>query len=251
MKRQYLINGFVIYLLTVCGCTRAPELTKFHPPVFVRIPAGSFISGDPSDAMSLPGKQRSMPVYYMTRNEITVEQYINYANDQHLMLTNHPQVQTVGSHNQSKKGWEKEPVTHVSFDDAEQYSIWLSEKMDKTVALPTEYEWEYAARAGFAQAPYPWGWGSPAGRAVWQTSSAHPVGEYSPNGFDLFDMSGNVSEWCVSDAAINERGGVVRGGAWSETMPEYLTVYKRIILPEEYHGADVGFRVVLRTDGKK
>ncbi len=247
MKRQHLFLGFIIYLLASYGCAPVPDqANRSCELIFERIPAGPFFSGDLSDPASLPGTQAVMSVYAMSRYEVTVEHYVDYANQSQVSLTNHPQIKSIGTVYQPRRGQAKCPITHVSFNDAKKYCAWLSKKSGKPMALPTELEWEYAARAGLVQAPYPWGWGSPAKRAVWRTPAACPVGGYPPNGFGLYDMSGNVSEWCVfSDVEGNERG-VVRGGAWSEKMPEYLTVYKRILLPATYKGADVGFRVVKR-----
>jgi formylglycine-generating enzyme len=117
----------------------------------------------------------------------------------------------------SVHGRERHPVTHVSYDDAVAYATWLGRR------LPTEAEWEYAARGGLDGAVYAWGdTFSPGGRLlanVWQGAfpwrmarwdrffGTSPVGSFPPNGYGLYDMTGNVWEW-TADPFVGRRSGL-------------------------------------------
>ena len=111
------------------------------------------------------------------------------------------------------------PVINVSWHEAQAYVAWLAEESGKAYRLPTEEEWEYAARGG-REARYPWGDAAPAGRAncgecgdPFSNRSTAPVGSYEANGFGLYDMAGNVWQW-VADQGADEAARVVRGGSW-------------------------------------
>jgi formylglycine-generating enzyme required for sulfatase activity len=171
------------------------------------------------------------------------------------------------------------PVTFVSWNDAVAYCEWLSAFSGKPYRLPTEAEWEYAAGNGSKHTEYSWGNGLPQGKkggniydltkmSVHPTSAfsinytdgfvyASPVGFFSPNELGLFDMSGNVGEWC-SDwyfevYAVQETRDpkgptegvyrVIRGGTWNQRLYRSKTVYREAERPL-IHNAGLGFRIV-------
>jgi formylglycine-generating enzyme required for sulfatase activity len=163
------------------------------------------------------------------------------------------------------EGRDRHPVTLIGIDDAMSYCGWLASRTGKPVRLPTEAEWEKAARGGLEGKRYPWG-------EALDPACAHflpqaglkaergtaEVGSYPPNGFDLFDMSGNVWEW-VSDwhapnyyaraQYLNPQGPegglmrIVRGGAWVNADGKYLRCAYRHKVPPDSYAYSIGFRV--------
>jgi len=104
------------------------------------------------------------------------------------------------------RGWGRgrRPVINVSWNDAKAFAKWLSRKTGRTFRLPTEAEWEYACRSGGKKVKYATSTGrlshdlanydGTGGRDRWKYIS--PVGSFAPNSLGLYDMSGNVWEWC-------------------------------------------------------
>jgi len=156
------------------------------------------------------------------------------------------------------------PVTYVSFYAANAYTKWLTKKIKKyypayKVRLPLETEWEWAARGGIADAPYPNG--NNKGNYVFfkkDRKSPQPVKSSLPNGFGLYDMSGNVWEWCSNwyspvSYFFNPSGPsegaekVVRGGGWAN-LPELSPLYQRGSQPPFWCTGYLGFRVVISRD---
>lgn len=112
------------------------------------------------------------------------------------------------------------PVIDVSWDDAQTFVRWLSQKTGKTYRLPSEAEWEYAARGGSATA-YWWGKDVGKGRANCTdcggetTKQTTPAGSFRPNPFGLYDTAGNAAEWVQDCWNDSYRGAPVNGSAWS------------------------------------
>ena len=165
----------------------------------------------------------------------------------------------------SDAGWEggARPVINVSWEDGQEYVAWLSAETGAAYRLPSESEWEYATRAG-TETKYSWGnevgvnvancngCGSP-----WDNRQTAPVGSFGPNGFGLYDMHGNVTEWvedcwngsyagAPSDGSAWLRGDcserVVRGGDWVPN-PHWLRAAARGGVSTGFRGNNIGFRV--------
>ncbi len=181
------------------------------------------------------------------RYPVTVAEFVRYLNDapsdpEYLS----PQIERRGGRYRPGRGQRRMPVAFVSRDEAMAYCAWLSKRRGATVRLPTEAEWEWAARGGIRRARYPWGWGDPNGRARFDAEGPGRVGSYRPNAYGLYDMAGNVFQWCVTDHETPRPDRhPARGGSWAERDPRFLRVFHRTWFPAGYRNADVGFRIVV------
>jgi formylglycine-generating enzyme required for sulfatase activity len=156
----------------------------------VWIPNGSFIMGSPSgesgrDDDEGPQTNVRLEGFWMGRYEVTQAQY-----------------QAIMGTNPSDFSGANNPVERVSWNRAMEFSRKLSERTGENYTLPTEAQWEYACRAGTTSAYY---FGNDSGQLenyAWFDSkyggTTHPVGQKQPNGWGLYDMHGNVWEWCLS-----------------------------------------------------
>jgi len=156
------------------------------------------------------------------------------------------------------------PVEQVTWYETREFCQKLSEKEGRTYRLPTEAEWEYACRAGTTTKHY-WGdsfdgsCGWYYDNSGWQT---HPVGQKLPNAWGLFDMLGNVWEWCedwyggnyYSSSSETDPAGpssgsyrVLRGNSWA-SIADSTRSTNRLDFPPSGRSYGVGFRVVMETD---
>ncbi len=242
---QRLILGPLLVLLSASCAPRPPDIecTELQSIRMNRIPAGPLFLRDPAR----PGKylRVAMPPFFISVCEITRVQYAEFLAENPSALT--PAQIADGFPETGSKNIDRPhfPVTHITREDARAYCRWLSRKTDQKITLPNELQWEYAACAGIRDAPYAWGWGDPSSRAAWNTDAPSPVARHSPNGYGLYDMSGNVYEWCETLGPAPEGQALLRGGAWSEKTPEHLQIRHKTWVPSDYQDADAGFRVVM------
>lgn len=180
----------------------------------VQIPGGTFTMGSPEgeaerSSDEIPQHQVKVPGFFMGKYEVTQAQY-----------------QAIMGKNPSSFKGEKRPVENVSWDDAVEFCKRLSQKTGKTYRLPSEAEWEYACRAG-TTTPFYFGetittdlvnyngdftYGSASkGEDRQQTTD---VGKFRANSFGLYDMCGNILEWCLDVYNSNYQGAPTDGSAW-------------------------------------
>jgi formylglycine-generating enzyme required for sulfatase activity len=232
-------------------------------PEMVRIPAGSFRMGS---AQSEIGRQLDegplhwlrVPAFAIGKYAVTFDEWDSCVRAG--ACTKHP----------DDNGWGRgrRPVINVSWDDAQQYVRWLSRKTDKNFRLPSEAEWEYAARAGTTTAYY---WGPAIGSGYadcdgcgskWDNSKTASVGSFAPNPWGLYDMLGNVeqmtqdcwhenypgapidgSAWMAGDC----KQRVIRGGSWGDDPRNVRAAHRNRGSATEANRT-LGFRVAMTAD---
>jgi formylglycine-generating enzyme required for sulfatase activity len=163
----------------------------------------------------------------------------------------------------------EQPVAGSSWFEAERYCQWLSAQTGRRYRLPSEAEWERAARGSLEQADFPWGNELPQSlpnySIRWQTGP-EPVARHSPNGFGLYNMCDNVHEWCCDWYDPNyyaispernphgpepacEKGlrKASRGGSWRHHV-KVSRCSARSSIPPEFQYADYGFRVACNAE---
>jgi formylglycine-generating enzyme required for sulfatase activity len=248
-----------------------------------RIPAGEFLMGaEDGEEDERPAHRTYLDEFCIGRHPVTNAEYARFVQE-----TGHPSpvvralpaivsapleadfraraAAYFWSGDKPPGGHEQHPVTLVGYEDALAYCRWLASTTNKPVRLPTEAEWEKAARGGLEGRRFPWGDTLDASCAhflphpdVKPERGTAPVGSYPPNAFQLHDMAGNVWEW-VSDwygakyyaraQYLNPQGPesglmrLVRGGAWVNADERYLRCACRHKVPPDSYAYSIGFRV--------
>ena len=259
-------------------------MTPPTPPNLARIPAGDFLMGA-SDAAEdqRPVHRVYLGDFLISRFPVTHDEYARF-----VRASGHtvPSVRDlplialgerdavfrelaapyVWTEARPPAGYGSHPVVLVRYDDALAYCRWLSDELRRAVRLPTEAEWEKAARGGVDGQRYPWGNDLDPTRGNFLTDPSakrqrgtRPTGTYAPNAYGLYDMCGNVWEWVSDWYAADYYGSgevrdptgprsgemrIVRGGAWVNDDVSMLRCSYRHKVPPDTYAYSVGFRIV-------
>ncbi|PID95479.1 MAG: hypothetical protein CSA94_01405 [Bacteroidetes bacterium] len=235
-----------------------------------------FVKGGTFDMGSNNGDSDEKPIhsvtvrdFYIGKYEVTNAQYAEFLNAKGNQIdsgntwldinSSYCQIEKVGNKFQAKSGKETYPVIEVTWYGARAYAQWVGGR------LPTEAEWEYAARGGNQSQGYKYSGSNNIDDVAWyssNTSGSNPrtqvVGTKQPNELDIYDMSGNVWEWCEDTWHGNYNGAptdgsawvdsnytsrVVRGGSWNY-FASYCRVAYRLSNNPNNSSDNYGFRVV-------
>ncbi len=222
-------------------------------PVMVRIPEGWFEMGCET------GRDDEKPVHrvWVDAFELAAHQVTNAEYEDFLATTG---VAQPPQWNDANYNDPRMPVVSVSWDEATAYCQWLSHATGKRYRLPTEAEWERAARGGVAGLLYPWGDAAPEFVSDYATrwkNGPEPVGLYPPNAYGIYNLGDNVHEWCADwyddgyyarSPGRNPQGPgsgsrrASRGGSWRHHIKVTRTA-ARSSIPPEFQYADYGFRI--------
>ncbi len=224
--------------------TVTPPTKGTPPPVgdMVRIPAGQFQMGSDEQARTVRVNEFYMDAYEVTNAQFKafVDANPNWQKDKIANRFHNGDYLKSWNDNNYPSGTANHPVTYVSWHAAMAYAEWAGKR------LPTEAEWEYAARGGAASMNYPWGNNISNRQANYQNNvgGTTAVGRYAANGYGLHDMAGNVWEWCLDEYGADARAiglRVLRGGGWLASAP-YLRVDARTGAVPAGASSDIGFR---------
>lgn len=308
-KRYFFIfMTFCLYLISVASvfADNKPAAEYLEPVTdmqFVFVKGGCYEMGDifgDGDIDELPVHEVCVDDFYMGKYEVTNIQFRKFilATGYKTNAENHGKGYGISSEGAEDRRLQKgicwkhplwpsdkivdkmdHPVVQVSWFDAQNFIRWLNRKTGKEFKLPTEEEWEYAARSGGKKQEYSWGDGEPSGNIadksikqfrkykywkIWEGYNdgyvyTSPVGKFRANDLGLYDMAGNVSEWCNDvykenylniKRRDNHRGGqrnverVIRGGSWNY-KPHFLRCANRIPLFPNTWCYYLGFRLVM------
>src|SRR5579872_4622689 len=226
-------------------------------PKLVEIPAGSFLMGsDSGQDCERPIHRVSIDSFLLAATQVTNGEYQKF-----LQSTGTAPPPSWGDPNFNHPD---QPVAGPSWHEAVRYCEWLSRQTGRRFRLPTEAEWEYAARGSVEQKQFSWGDDPPQSlpdyATRWQTGP-EPVARYAPNNFGLFDIGDNVHEWCndwfdpnyyAISPERNPQGPEQcpmkpvrkssRGGSWRHHI-KVARCSARSSIPPEFQYADYGFRV--------
>jgi formylglycine-generating enzyme required for sulfatase activity len=259
-------------------------MTLASSPNLARIPAGEFLMGA-SDAEEdeRPVHRVYVSEFYIGRHPVTQDEYARF-----IRATGYPPpairglpLVTAGGHDMVFKElaapyiWEgsdppaghgSHPVVLIRYHDAVAYCEWLTDSIGRLVRLPTEAEWEKAARGDVEGQRYPWGNDIDPSRGNFLVDGAtkrergtRPTGTYMPNAYGLYDMAGNVWEWVADWYGADYYAGseprdpkgpasgsmrIVRGGSWVNADPNMLRCAYRHKVPPDTYAYSIGFRIV-------
>lgn len=227
---------------------------RFIEPRMIHVPAGSFLMGCDS------GRDDEKPAHRVTLDAFEIAAYQVTNAEYALFLTATQHAEPPVTWNDANFNAPRQPVLSVSWFDATAYCDWLTQMSGGGYRLPTEAQWERAARGGTENELYPWGDCAPEDVPDYSNrwkGRTEEVGLYAPNAFGIFNMGDNVHEWCsdwyradyYAHSPEHEPAGpesgvrkASHGGSWRHHIKVTRTA-ARSSIPPDFKYADYGFRL--------
>lgn len=259
-----------------------PMSQEFPAPDMVLVRGGTFTMGATPEQGTCYGiakvtNEMSVEDFYIGKYEVTYAQFKAFVDETGYVTTYEKPgkkgyiykdgdwVEMEGVHWRHDRSGEllgmddyDRPVAYMTWHDARAYCEWLSEKTGERFRLPAEVEWEFAARGGIKASVTTYAGSNEMNEVSWHIYNSQykgmPVGKKAPNELGIYDMSGNVWEWCINayrsypsvDPSITPsdyNNRIFRGGSWRDSG-EKTKINFRSNLPPDYTMSDLGFRVV-------
>lgn len=257
MKRKIFQSLFALAILILIS--GGIVFSQNIEPEMVFVEGGTFIMGNEhGDEDEAPIHEVTVNDFYISKYEITVDLYETFCS-------------ATGRGEPRTESWSKanHPAIYVSWYDAVEFCKWLSKETGKNYRLPTEAEWEFAAKGGKKTLKLKYAGSNVIDSVAWYQGSipedgTQAVGSLKPNELGLYDMSGNVWEWCsdiykkdyyAKSEKDNPKGPksgnwrIVRGGSWADKAFHARVTYRQSNLPAN-SGFNDGFRVVMTKNDK-
>ena len=293
MKNYSLLFAVITCLFFACACHNEEKTDGANHEMnlcnteFVFVEGGTFTMGCTEEQSNdcyndeKPAHEETVKDFYIGKYEVTVEQFAKFIeetgyktdaekSDSSLICADGMKSYKKGVNwrfNSQGTLYDKQeydhPVAHVSWNDAKEYCKWFSEKSGNNVRLPSETEWEYAARGGNLSRGSKYSGSNVITEVAWYDANSNyatqPVGKKKANELGIFDMSGNVYEWCStwysnfgSEASdvndeIENKYIVVRGGS-SFLNEKFSRVSYRYSRTPSTCGGPYGFRLAMTAE---
>jgi len=225
------------------------EAASILNPEMILVQGGTYQMGsNEGESDEQPVHSVSLRDFYIGKTEVTQKLWL-------IVMGNNPS---------GVKDCDNCPVENVSWNDVQDFIQKLNQKTGKTYRLPTEAEWEYAARGGNKSGGYTYSGSNAIGDVAWYRENSgakiYAVGQKQPNELGIFDMTGNIEEWCsdwygseyyANCPASNPKGPssgvrrVVRGGHWSSFASDCRSADRYSSTPDYRYNSYFGFRLVV------
>lgn len=277
MRTRLYLTLFVVSLAFTASFA---QTGRFKEPIMIPVEGGTFMMGSNTiDNDEKPAHKVTVSDFSIGKYEVTYSEFVRFMNatgyvleaslsDSVRILKGYNSREYVEPLMDIKASDSMRPVGNINWFDAQAYIKWLNSVTGKNYRLPTEAEWEYAARGGNKSQGYFYVGGNKLEDVAHYLSNSqnrsHTVGEKMANELGIHDMAGNVREWCndwygefyyhespALDPQGPERGRrrSIRGGSWVSNYNRMRITFRNYDFPYDSHN-DYGFRLVLSTENK-